>query len=257
MLLRQDHVLSSCNRQRCLLFVKPSCVCFDCRCLAVPILFLCTLNSSGGLLFTMRTARRQWVRHATTRGPFYLDTSAHAKRLGISADMSRAASPSGRRGIAQLSQDELNWNTTHAALTAAGLSEDEIVAFAASMPANKPHLAAAAASHTSRPDSRSGVRPDDAAVLDTADAELAAHIIAHSVASLDNGRGSCSSSRSSSRAGRDEHEGLPDLAAAAAGASAESDGSKAMSKFLRDFEPQALDLASISWGMNGEASRWE
>jgi hypothetical protein len=205
----------------------------------------------------MRTARRQWVRHATTRGPFYLDTSAHAKRLGISADTSRsrAASPSGDRHTAQLSQDELNWNTTHAALTAAGLSEDEIVAFAASMPASKPHLAAAAASHTSRPGSRSGVRPDQAAVLDTADAELAAHIIAQSVASLDNGRGS---SRSSSRAGGAEPEGLPDRATAAGGVSAgQSDGSKAMSKFLRDFEPQALDLGSISWGVNGEASRWE
>jgi hypothetical protein len=208
----------------------------------------------------MRTARRQWVRHATTRGPFYLDTSAHAKRLGITAETSRsrAASPSGGRHTAQLSQDELNWNTTHAALTAAGLSEDEIVAFAASMPASKPHLAAAAASHTSRPGSRSGVRPDEAAVLETADAELAAHIIAHSVASLDSSNGhSNGSSRSSSRAGgaEPEYEGLPDLSAGVSVGS--SEGSKAMSKFLRDFEPQALDLGSISWGVNGEASRWE
>jgi hypothetical protein len=196
----------------------------------------------------MRTARRQWVRHATTRGPFYLDTSAHAKRLGISADTPRAPSPSAAAGphAGELSPDEAAWNTTHAALTAAGLSEDEIVAFAASMPASKPHLAAAAASHTSsRPGSRSGVRPDQAAVLDTADAELAAHIIAHSVASLDS-----VSSRSSSRAGGAELEGL---------AQGSGDGGRAMSRFLRDFEPQALDLSGISWGASGEAStsRWD
>ncbi|WIA39103.1 hypothetical protein OEZ86_005242 [Tetradesmus obliquus] len=220
---------------------------------------------SGGLLFTMRTARRQWVRHATTRGPFYLDTSAHAKRLGISADTPRPASPSSTAAGAaagQLSADEAAWNTTHAALTAAGLSEDEIVAFAASMPANKPHLAAAAASHTSsrpgsrsssRPGSRAGVRPDQAAVLDTADAELAAHIIAQSVASLD--------SRSSSRAGRgDDLEGLPELLEAASGmmmsgnAGNADDGSgRASSKFLRDFEPQPLDLSGLGWGLSGEA----
>lgn len=214
--------------------------------------------SSGGLLFTMRTARRQWVRHATTRGPFYLDTSIHAKRLGVSADTPRPPSPSSSAAhTGQLTPDEAAWNTTHAALTAAGLSEDEIVAFAASMPASKPHLAAAAATHPSRPGSRAGVTPDQAAVLDTADAELAAHIIAHSVASLDSS--SSNGSRSSSRAGGVEQEAsLQDLLAGAAAAAGGQDAGKVMSKFLRDFEPQALDLGSIGWGMSGDGStsRW-
>jgi hypothetical protein len=95
-------------------------------------------------------------------------------------------------------------------------------------------------------------------VLDTADAELAAHIIAHSVASLDSSSSS-NGSRSSSRAGGVEQEAsLQDLLAGAAAAAGGQDAGKVMSKFLRDFEPQALDLGSIGWGMSGDGStsRW-
>lgn len=209
----------------------------------------------------MRTSRRQWIRNAATSGPFFLDTSVHAQRLGLvppsasqpppppaaaaaaapgSAPAAAAAPAASTDPHANLNTtDQAAWDVTHAALAAAGLSEEDIAAFAASMPPSGPGL-------TKLLQPR---RPDNslAAVLSSADAELAAHIASQSLASRDGSLlGGPSSSSSGSKKGGDEVEGL-------------ESGRAAVAKFVRDFEQEPLDLTGVGWGLSGQGStsRWE
>jgi hypothetical protein len=109
----------------------------------------------------MRTARRQWIRSADTDGAFFIDTSVHARELGL------VQAPSAPDGSSLNGAD----SAKHTALLAAGLSDVQ--------------AAAAANENGSRNGVLAGLGSPEriAAALSSADAEMQAHIAAQSAAS--------------------------------------------------------------------------
>lgn len=116
--------------------------------------------STGGLLINMRTARRQWIRSADTDGAFFIDTSAHARELGL------VQAPSAPDSSSLNGAD----SAKHKALLAAGLSDVQ--------------AAAAANGNGSHNGVLAGLGSPEriAAALSSADAEMQAHIAAQSAA---------------------------------------------------------------------------
>ncbi|KAF8064622.1 R1 [Scenedesmus sp. PABB004] len=211
--------------------------------------------ATGGLLFNMRTSRRQWIRNADNSGPFFLDTSVHAQRLGVpppgaapdaahaangAAHAAHGAAATNGAGLTAAERDDqVVWATTRAALVAAGLSDEEIAHFAKSMPSHRADLFrpptpggrrspsplnGAGANGNGRAAHANGNGNGRAAsptfdVLSSADAEMAAHISAHS--SVD-GRG---------------------------GVGGE------VARFMRGFDPaSATDLSAAPWGLPGDGA---
>lgn len=178
----------------------------------------------------MRTARRQWVRHADSGGQFFIDTAALARSLGFGEGAglnpgNSTASPAN--------------SSKHKALMAAGLTDGDIMSLAAGLAPTEPAAAAAADSGSSSKDkpfwgSLSSAESIDA-VLSSADQEMQAHIAAQSMSV---GVSSSMSSRSNTPA---------------------QDGSAALSqqdltKFLKDFELVPVPVDDMVWGLQGAAA---
>lgn len=215
--------------------------------------------TTGGLLLSMRTARRQWVRHAETDGAFFLDTAALAQRLGFGA-AAQAPGDSSSGGL----------NPNHKALLAAGLSESEIISLAAKLaPADSAAAAAASTSSSSSRGSSIGSSAQEAAwggldaaasveaALSSADQEMQAHIAAQSLAVEDKGSNSNSTSSkavsisptSSKTSGSSSTKGDTSSTSTSAGLS-----KKDLAKFLKDFEMVAVPADDMLWGLQGAAA---
>lgn len=267
----------------------------------IPSTLECVLRSSGGLVFTMRTARRQWVRHDYTGGPFFLDTSelaegmarqlmARTPTLGHANGHANGYANGHANGYANgyanghtlhehddttsaaamdeqvmrlegllvdhqqeqeyYAADEENEQAANsgghaapgsrfaayyanddASTTSSSRGAGDADADAASWAATRGALAAAGLSEDDiatyagdMPAAGPGLSVGGqsptylAAALDTADAELSAHILSQSSLSA--------------------QPAAPQLSA--------------VERFIRDFEPGALDLNAIQWGMAGE-----
>eukprot|EP00775_Hariotina_reticulata_P014527 gene14527-14654_t len=185
-------------------------------------------------------ARGRWY----AGGPFFLDTSLYAKLLGLvplpptpsmasitgaavtppgtgSASSIAARDPADRQQQQQSSTVTLD-EASRKALAAAGLSQEDIDAFAASMP--HPHLSQSSSGHATLEQSSSSVGAGSVRgaapvlsgnsktqqildglydALGSADADMAAHIEAHSA------RGRASSNGSSSHGGVDAAPAWP------------------------------------------------
>lgn len=174
-------------------------------------------RSTGGLLINMRTARRQWIRSADTDGAFFIDTSVHARALGLV--QAPSAPDSGPLNGAE--------SAKHKALLAAGLSD--VQAAAAAADGNGSHNGVLAGL---------GSPERIAAALSSADAEMQAHIAAQSAAS--SATGSRAGSSLSSRGMASEKE--------------VSVAQKDVMKFIRNFELVPVPAEDMLWGLQGAST---
>jgi len=183
--------------------------------------------STGGLLISMRTARRQWVRHADSGGPFFIDTTALARSLGFGEDAglnpgNNTASP------ADSSKPQ--------AFMAAGLTDGDIMSLTAGLAPTETAAAAADSGGSSREKpfwgSLSSAESIDA-VLSSADQEMQAHIAAQSM----------SVSSMSSRSNTPAQDGSATLS------------QQDLTKFLKDFELVPVPVDDMVWGLQGAVHR--
>lgn len=232
-------------------------------------------------MLTMRTARRQWIRNSQTGGAFFLDTSQHARRLQQPSHSSTGSWPGGLGGAAGGSPGtggDMRGvdNAQHKALAAAGLSEEDIMLFAASVaPADVAASDAAAAACASsastaalvdsaadleaklvaaerssralasRSGSRAGSRDYEAA-LSSADLEMQAHIAAQSLFDI--------GSSSASGGSREQPVLLQEQEAEWEGDEAGELSKEVLSRFLRDFELSDIKADDLVWGLGPSAA---
>jgi hypothetical protein len=240
--------------------------------------------STGGLLLSLRTARRQWIRHNDTGGLFFVNTTAQLGLLQPPEPSGSTATPaqqlpalqtpdpaSSTQGSAQRSTTVPGAVTPadvekHKALIAAGLSESEIVSLSAGLAPAEPAPATSSSSTTGSSSSSCGSSNGPAgtltglrsperinAALSSADQEMQAHIAAQSLSAQ------LERSRSSSRAGSRQGASLGDSSSTSRSGNAVQDGRLSPSKqdlmrFLRDFEAEGFPAEDMLWGLQGEAA---